>query len=119
MDGESVKPEQDGKGRFVTGNIGGGRSKGSRNKLGEEFIAALYADFQSNGVAAIEKVRTDKPDAYLKVIASLLPAQLNINVNNDLSDAELDQRIRQLASALSLEVGTPGTPVGETEATSH
>ena len=37
------KPAQDEKGRFVPGNNGGaGRPKGSRNLLGEAFIADLY-----------------------------------------------------------------------------
>ena len=45
-DEEQAKPVIDEKGRFLKGTIGGpGRPKGSRNKLGEEFIQALYADF--------------------------------------------------------------------------
>ena len=68
------KPEQDANGRFIAGNSGnGGRPKGSRNKLGEEFLRALYADFVAHGVEAIERTREKKPDAYLKVIASILP----------------------------------------------
>ncbi len=116
---ETTKPQQDEKGRFVTGNIGGGRSKGSRNKLGEDFIRALHEDFQEHGVAAIKAVREDKPDAYLKVIASILPAQLQVNVNHDLTDSELDRRIRQLAAALSLEVGIAGPPGGEEAESRH
>src|SRR6185295_5269724 len=46
-----------------------GRPKGSRNKLGEEFVAALHDSFLVHGKETIEKVREDKPDVYLKVIA--------------------------------------------------
>jgi hypothetical protein len=35
-------------GRFVSGNNGGGRPKGSRNKLTTEFIDDLYAKWQEH-----------------------------------------------------------------------
>ena len=68
-----------------------GRPKGSRNKLGETFIQALYADFDKHGAATIEKVREDKPHEYLKVVASLLPKELNVRTTEveELSDDEL------------------------------
>ncbi|MGA1803362.1 DUF5681 domain-containing protein [Rhizobium sp. HT1-10] len=79
-----------------------GRARGARNKLGEAFLEAMFADFEANGVAAIVKVRTEKPDQYLKVVASILPRDLNVNVNNldDMSDGELLNRIRQLDAAI-------------------
>lgn len=101
-------------GRFLPGNTGfGGRPKGSRNKLGEDFIAALHDDFQEHGVKAIATVRTEKPDAYLKVIASLLPKELKVTTESDLTDEQLDQRIRQLAAAISLELNGGETGTGE------
>lgn len=80
----------------------GGRPRGARNKLGEEFLEALYADFQDHGVDAIARVREEKPDAYLKVVASLLPRDLNLRVNplEALSDEELNQRIRVLGKQI-------------------
>jgi hypothetical protein len=33
----------------------------------------LADDFERHGVEAIERVRIEKPEAYIKVIASLLP----------------------------------------------
>jgi hypothetical protein len=43
-------------------------------------------------------VRTDKPDAYLKVIAGLLPKDLNLNVRplDELTDEQLMARLAQL-----------------------
>ena len=58
-----------------------GRAPGSRNKLGEAFIEALYADFREHGIGTIAKVREERPDQYLKVVASLLPRDLNVNVS--------------------------------------
>lgn len=75
-----------------------GRPKGSKNRLGEDFITALADDFAKHGSAVIEKVRQEKPDAYLKVVASLLPKDINLNVRplDDLSDQPLLERLRVL-----------------------
>jgi hypothetical protein len=95
--------------KFKPGQSGNpkGRPAGSRNKLGEEFIEALQADFKDHGKEAIIKVRTEKPDQYLKVIASIVPKDLNVNVNNfdGLSDDELRSELRDLAATLAAFVG--------------
>lgn len=88
--------------QFKAGNPG--RPKGARNKLGEAFIDALHDDFVENGVAAIQTVRSEKPDQYLKVIASLLPKDVNLNINDqygEMSDDELIDRIRQLDATIA------------------
>lgn len=78
--------------RFTVGNPG--RPKGSRNKLGEAFIDALQDDFAEHGPAVIEAVRVDKPDQYLKVIASVIPKEINHTVEDygSLSDDDLHAR---------------------------
>ena len=58
-----------------------GRPKGSRNKLGEAFLNALHDDFAKHGVEAIAEVRENKPDAYMKVIASILPKEIELGDN--------------------------------------
>ena len=81
-----------------------GRPKGARHKLGEAFIEALHDDFNLHGIAAVEKVREEKPDQYLKVIASLMPKELTLNLGDDYSemtDDELVDRIRRLQSAIA------------------
>lgn len=104
----ALAPTRNDKGQFISGSIGiGGRPVGARNKLGEAFIAALHDDFAEHGVAAIQTVRSEKPDQYLKVIASLLPKDVNLNVNNEieLTDDELRERIRSLADAIAPFLG--------------
>jgi hypothetical protein len=62
--------------QFQPGNSGGpGRPKGARHKLKELFVAALANDFEEHGIEAIKSARTEKPDTYLKVIASILPKE--------------------------------------------
>src|SRR5207302_93422 len=58
--------ERDAHGRFLAGNSGGGRRKGSRNKLTERFLDAIADDFLEHGPEAIAKVRMDDPAMYLK-----------------------------------------------------
>ena len=86
--------------RFQPGNPG--RPKGSRNKLGEEFIAALYDDFETNGVAAIEIARRTDPVQYLKVIAAVIPQEVIHKVEDydELSDAELERALLDTGRAL-------------------
>lgn len=75
-----------------------GRAPGTRNKLGEAFILAMYEDFQQHGTETIEAVRVGKPDQYLKVIAAILPKELEAGerLGNILEDilARVDGRTR-------------------------
>lgn len=66
--------------QFKVGNDGGpGRPKGSRSKLSEAFLKALSDDFTKNGLETVEKVRKDKPDAYLNVIGKLMPKLMELS----------------------------------------
>lgn len=108
--------------QFKAGNPG--RPKGSRNKLGEAFIEALHDDFAAHGVEAIKTVREKKPDQYLKVIASIMPKDLNINVNNlgEVSDDELIERIRTLDATIRPFLAAQGEDSvdgGDRKATAH
>lgn len=69
------KPFQ--KGQAWNGNAAG-RPKGARNKLSEDFIRALAADFEANGVSTIEKLREENPTAYVKTVADLVPKQFDL-----------------------------------------
>jgi hypothetical protein len=86
--------DRDDKGRFLTGNSGGGRPRGARSKLSEGFLDALQADFEQHGVEVIAKVRHQDPTAYLKVVANLMPAKLEaelqaqVDVHHDFGGAE-------------------------------
>ena len=104
----------------VSGNPAG-KPKGARTKLGEAFIEALHDSFKKRGIEAIEAVIDEKPEQYLKVIASLMPKDVNLNINDDtseMSDDELAERIQRLTAAvapfLDRRVGNDTEATGET-----
>lgn len=90
-------------GRFITGNIGGGRPKGARAKLGEQFCQDVYEKWQQAGSRCIDEMIADKPGDFVKLVATMLPKEMNFTVSDgsDLSDEELHDRIRNLASQLA------------------
>src|SRR5262245_38289096 len=66
--------------RFRPGQSGNptGRPKGSRNKVTENLLEALASDFEVHGKEVIERVRGERPHEYLKIVASLVPKQMEI-----------------------------------------
>jgi hypothetical protein len=81
----------------------GGRARGVKNRLSHAFLTALVEDFEQHGAEAIKICRIEKPNEYLRVIAHLMPRELEISHNpiEVISDDELIAYIeyaqRQLA----------------------
>ncbi len=55
-----------------------GRPPGAKDKISKKFLEAITADFEAHGETVIEKVRTEKPENYLKIVADLVPKDMNI-----------------------------------------
>ena len=73
-------PERDRGGRFVKGGIPGpGRPKGARSKLGEAFLVDLAQVWEEAGIDALRRCAKEEPAAFVRVIAGLLPKDININ----------------------------------------
>jgi hypothetical protein len=91
---------------FQPGNPGGGRPKGARNKLAKRFLEDLMADWEINGATAIKIARKEDPIAYVKVVASLVPKELEIvsSVAAELGDDELASFIEMLRERLRASV---------------
>jgi hypothetical protein len=80
----------------------GGKPVASRNKLQGDFMRELAADFAAHGVSAIVETREKQPAAYLKVVASLMPKELEIKRPlEEMSDDDLIAGVAALQSYLS------------------
>ena len=97
-----------------------GRPKGSRNKLGEAFLADFHADWEEHGKEVIATVRRERPQDYLKAAVSILPREVKVIPGDfdEMTNDELDRRIHALARAISLEIGTGESAGREEEAPS-
>lgn len=83
-----------------------GRPKGSRHKLDGLFIDALYKDFKEGGADAIVRCRKEKPDVYLKVIAHVLPKDINVKADQSLADfADGLSAVARFLSEVAAEAG--------------
>ena len=92
---EPASSMRDGKGRFLTGNTGGGRPRGARNKLTEVLVSAIADDFAEHGSETLARLRQRDPEAYLKIVSSLVPRELILEreqaPNVDLADITLEE----------------------------
>jgi len=95
-------------GQFVVGHKGnGGRPKGSRNKLGEAFIADLYNQWEASGVASLRRVSEMDPVAFVKVVASVLPSKIDQTLSVEFSAAESFIQAFRLARRQVADAGDP------------
>ena len=79
----------------------GGKPVGSKNRISAKFLSALADDFEAYGAAVIARVREESPATYLKVVASLVPQQVEVVRPFDgVSDDELVQSIAFIRAQL-------------------
>ena len=97
----------------------GGRPKGARNRLSWSFLNALAQDFEQFGIETIRICRVERPNEYLKIVAGLMPRELEFTDNTlqSVTDDELALFIeiarRRLVAGASL-TGDVGGGAGET-----
>ncbi len=99
--------------RFKPGQSGnpGGRPVGTRLKITALFLNKLAEDFETHGKSAIVRAREEDPVGYMKVVAGLLPKQVEqTKPMDDLTDAELVAGIALLRARLT---GAAGDGAGE------
>jgi hypothetical protein len=95
-----MQPKRDDKGHFLAGSGGPGRKPGSRNKLGQDFINAYADEFEEHGREAVRKVRD--PATFLKIIANILPKQLETSLTVSVFATQEIQDIRDFNAAWKL-----------------
>lgn len=96
--------ERDGKGRFLTGGKPGpGRPRGSRNRLGEDFLRDLADAWASYGADALAKCATEEPAQFVRVVAGLLPREAVVDVNITRDVESVLTAFRAAASVLGVD----------------
>lgn len=88
------------------------RNGATRGQLVKKFTEALYADFEEHGADAIAACRMFSPDVYVKVVAGLMPKEVQISTEKEMSDSELELALlRYIASDVAKVVeGRQGRP---------
>ncbi len=71
----------------------------SREYLSKIFAEALADDFSHHGQEAIEACRMFHPDRYLNIIASLMPKEVKVSNEEQMSDGELESALKRLLIA--------------------
>jgi len=73
-----------------------------------------------HGESAIKTVRTENPEVYLKVLASILPKEVKVEANplEDMTDEQLAALAVQLINAIELDVASVSAP-GVRETKTH
>jgi hypothetical protein len=103
-------------GAFKGGHVsfGVGRPRGGRSKLSEDFVTDLYENWKRNGPAAIQKMYKTAVVDYVKVVASILPKNVNVAVSlvEQMSDVELNATILQLSGPGDKDAGGKELPSG-------
>ena len=62
-----------------------GRPKGAKNKLVKAYLKDLYTQYLEDGRDALRRLCAERPDVYLKLVAQLLPKDLDIKHSGDVT----------------------------------
>jgi len=91
----------------VSGNPHGNRHR-TRHLLNQEFMQALLLHFRQHGKKAIEKVAREQPAVYVKILALLVPREMQIEQTNrikQMTDEEIEQAIEAIQTMLAARAG--------------
>lgn len=88
--------------QFKKGN--GGRPKGVKNKLSKAFLEDMFAAWEERGSEAIERTINEKPEVFLKTVASLVPKDINLHTERDvekMTEADIRDELAEIAETLA------------------
>ena len=93
--------------RVVSGNPHGNRHR-TRHLLNQEFMQPQLLHFRQHGKKAIEKVARNQPAVYVKILALLVPREMQIEHTNrikQMTDEEIEQAIEAIQTMLAARAG--------------
>ena len=81
-------------GQFITGWKGGGRPKGSKDKLNQQVIGTLEKIWASRGDEIIEHLAAEKPEVLAGLVAKLIPQSLAAEaIEGEAQKGQADQQV--------------------------
>lgn len=102
--GDPVDTGRNGHGQFVPGHPptpGGGRPKGARSKLNEDFVRDFLTVWTEGGIDSLRKMQANDPARFVEAAIKLLPTktETDVNVTHTFVDflVELQQARRERA----------------------
>ena len=102
-------------GQFVAGWKGGGRPKGSKDKLNQQVIATMEKLWKARGEEIMEHLASTKPEVLAGLVARLIPQSLAEEAING-TEGEKGQSNQEVTIRLvSQAVETPALPTREVE----
>jgi hypothetical protein len=90
----------------VSGNPHGNRHR-TRHLLNQEFMQALLLNFRHEGKKAIEKVARNQPAVYVKILALLVPREMQVEHTNrikQMTDEELEAAVELLQGMIDAKL---------------
>jgi hypothetical protein len=91
-------------GRFVIGGKPGpGRPAGARSKLGQAFLEDLRDAWNEHGIGALQRCAAEDPAAFCKIVAGLLPRDIDINLTAAVDTVSFADRFRAAVELLGNE----------------
>ncbi len=80
-----------------------GCPKGSRDPINEAFLKDLAADWAGDGIKALRNAREDRPAEYCRMVASLLPKDLNVKNDDPVGKGILAAMMQPIRDSTKLE----------------
>ncbi len=72
--------------QFKKGNKAGkGRKKGSKNRITKAYLKDLLEIYLEGGKEALKKLRDERPDAFIKLPAALVPKDWDVKHFGDIT----------------------------------
>jgi hypothetical protein len=88
-------------GRFAPGHSGNPRGPkiGTRRQLATDFVADLYESWKTLGKPAILAMAWTDPGAYVRVVAGLMPKEIEATVTVQIAERMSDDELASIAVA--------------------